>query len=306
MENIGFNDDDIIELMKNKKIASQIGCLSYDAREIVKKLKKNDAFIEIYDGLRLKQKRLFRQYLEQEGIVKKTKRIAVVDAGWKGTIQDNIWKALDGAVEIYGYYIGYLGMAKTQSTNLKNGLIFTKMPVESKYYDIWSFDHTFMERLLTASHPTTQSYEIDEHGIVMPLLKAFDSEVGIYDRLKNLRESIFLKFEKLCEVFENSCYFPEIYEDIFAKEHARTIWLVNRSELRLQKDLLNAQYENFGYNKSGGEHLKQAYTFSNVIKKMKQGAYLNCLRKISGLMIHKQCYFGVKIIYFIRYLKKAK
>ena len=57
--------------------------------------------------------------------------IALVDVGWKGSIQNNIYKSLDGKVSVQGYFLGSLSPTEINRDNLKNGILFSDVPEHS-------------------------------------------------------------------------------------------------------------------------------------------------------------------------------
>lgn len=78
------------------------------------------AFISKYGIL---SRALLLEYLRQKGISEDVRKIAVVDIGWHGTIQDNLCYLLPNC-QINGYYLGLVPYLNPQPENaLKNGYI---------------------------------------------------------------------------------------------------------------------------------------------------------------------------------------
>ena len=86
-------------------------------------MKKSVVFVEIYKKTISKKNELLRQYLKQKGFFD-VASVAIVDVGWRGSIQDNIARCVGGEVEIRGYYCGLNNKARISKGNQKEGLIF--------------------------------------------------------------------------------------------------------------------------------------------------------------------------------------
>lgn len=63
---------------------------------------------------------MLRQYLKQKGFFDAAS-VAIVDVGWKGSIQDNIARCVGGEVEIRGYYCGLNNKARISRVIKKRG-----------------------------------------------------------------------------------------------------------------------------------------------------------------------------------------
>ena len=58
----------------------------------------------------------------------------LVDVGWKGSIQNNIFYALDEQIDVNGYYVGLLSPTDLQPLNSKKesfSVIFPSIPLSS-------------------------------------------------------------------------------------------------------------------------------------------------------------------------------
>ena len=90
----------------------------------VKELFKDERFINYLDRVINNKKTAFLGYLEQKGIdIKLNEKIAIVDIGWRGTIQDNISYLLRSKT-IFGYYLGLEDFLNEQPFNTrKEGFI---------------------------------------------------------------------------------------------------------------------------------------------------------------------------------------
>ena len=117
----------------------------------------NEKFSVIYERKRTEAKQQALKYFAEEGI-QTGDNVAIVDIGWKGTIQDNLYKIFDGEVMITGYYYGLLGDVRMNDGNQKYGLVFSDYPLKSQYFDTFKISYRFLENLLYASHGSCIGY----------------------------------------------------------------------------------------------------------------------------------------------------
>ena len=103
-QNLSFNTKEIKLLEKEIKEDFTKDIIDLKNSNSFKNLINNKNFIKLYDTKRINAKEMFIKYLEQFEKDPKDK-IALVDVGWKGTIQNNIQKILPNK-EIKGYYLG--------------------------------------------------------------------------------------------------------------------------------------------------------------------------------------------------------
>ena len=104
--------------------------------------------MEKYEKAVISEKKEFEQYLESIGIGKDSKNINIVDIGWKGTIQDNLYNYFEENMIINGLYYGIEGDVFTSFHNRKYGLVYSDVPIRSKYFSIYSTNHRMLEHLM--------------------------------------------------------------------------------------------------------------------------------------------------------------
>lgn len=301
--NIGFDEKDI-ELLKSK--------LDLDFRKSIKSLRQskefnslvqNGLFEKMYRNTVTLQKRLFKDYLNQNGIIDDC-IIAVVDVGWKGSIQDNIFNVFEN-LSIYGYYCGLKNQAIVSENNKKFGLMFSEIPFKTNDYDLWSFDSNFLERLLSASHPSTKKYicELDE---VCPVFNKFGSEKNNYEMVKDIQESLLKKHSCIVDkVFGSPFFNKEIYCFLKTK-HINNCSKINANHIKLQYNLLNGQMENFGYQTTANEHIASVLSFNTIIQKLKKNIkLLNDDLKIAHIVCLKGNCF-VPVLFYKNAMRKIK
>ena len=168
----------------NKSIAD------FFASEEFNSIRNDIKFKKLYEEERTRAKINSLKYFEQCGIIAGD-RIAVVDIGWRGTIQDNIFRIFDGNINLCGYYYGLLGNVRTSKENKKRGLVFCDYPMKSEYYETFKISYRFLENLLQASHGSCTGYDNGN-----PVFASFESkEQEMYSVAVKRREPILKMFD---------------------------------------------------------------------------------------------------------------
>ncbi len=82
----------------------------------VKKLFADKKFKDIIQGFINSKKELILEYFKSKGLTSKKKKVAIVDIGWRGTIQDNVCYLLPNTM-IRGYYFALYDFLNKQPDN---------------------------------------------------------------------------------------------------------------------------------------------------------------------------------------------
>jgi len=116
-------------------------------------------FAAYYEAHRNRQRDNLRCYLAGFGVDLLKHPLAVVDCGWKGSIQDFIRRALPPEVRVQGFYIGLIDLG--QDVSAKTGLLFSNIGGLSQNYFIFAENRSLFEVLLCADHGSSIGFE---HG----------------------------------------------------------------------------------------------------------------------------------------------
>lgn len=149
------------ETLKNKfsgfRFASWKDVLKYN--EILNWLKLHESDI---DNFSREQYTLFMKLLNLDATVQ---RIAIIDIGWKGTMQHNLELLLSGELKdivVDGYYLGVTKNAKKKyPSQIMNGFLFHKID-ENK---VFAFSG-LLEGIMTANHGSVKKYMTLDNGTV--------------------------------------------------------------------------------------------------------------------------------------------
>jgi HAD superfamily hydrolase (TIGR01549 family) len=222
-----------------------------------------DAFRDLYEHRRSQQRRNFLAYLTSFGVDYERDGLTIVDVGWKGSIQDNIWHILGGKVKMQGYYAGFLDAAVKQPGNGKQGLLFDNTS-PLPYFNVYNNNRSLFEMMLGASHGSADGYFTDEEFIWLPdnhrreirqriqtadgelMVMALDmpEERALFEaKIKPLQMQMLAESKRLNAAFLRLGWvLPRL--EWFARRHARMVFLPTRQEIEFFESLYHL--ENFG------------------------------------------------------------
>jgi FMN phosphatase YigB (HAD superfamily) len=221
-------------------------------------------FQEDYEELRQTQADNFRCYLDSFHCDFRATGLHLVDVGWKGSIQDNIYHILGGRTTVHGYYIGSLNATELVDNNRKTGLLFENAHGPSPFFNVYNNNRSLFEMLLGASHGSADCYltpaqltakrrpgsltihQTRETGKGPLHLMVLDlpEERDLYVRIiKPIQEHLFKLFVTITSAFlTTECRHPDA--KWFARHHARMVFLPKSEEIDLYQQMYHL--ENFG------------------------------------------------------------
>jgi hypothetical protein len=239
-----------------------------------KELLKDSDFQKLYENKRSMQKKYLQSYINSFGADIEKDGIALVDAGWKGTIQDHIFKVLDRNISIQGFYIGLVTDLMVDDLNFKKGLVFDYQDSD-RYDKVFKENMAIFEVLLGASHGSADSYEKTEDEKIIAVTHQEKEEAFIFDEVVNpIQVVLFEIFQKLSDEFMLSHVSILDMRKEVAKIHARMIYSPTKDEIAFFRQLYH--FENFGI-----------FEFSTFNK-------------------YKTDNFGTRIKYIIKFIKNPK
>ncbi|OAB42993.1 HAD hydrolase-like protein [Paenibacillus glacialis] len=243
LSSLNFEEELIGQVARNLNVDAYEKINDFPLSEQFSRLKGEELFREIYEQTRVEQKNNFLDYIDQFQVDLKQEGMHIVDVGWKGTIQDNIYRILDSNVLVEGYYLGLVASGDIQETNRKQGLLFSVIPCRTPYYNIFNENRALYEILLGASHGSANKYvrnvniEVDTYQTEM--------ERELFDTIISpIQDEIYMYFEELCNLFCKRNVRLEDFIEEFAKVHARMVLFPTKAELNFFNGLYH--YENFG------------------------------------------------------------
>lgn len=254
--------------------------LSLDSHTIIYDFAKSEEFA------RLKENKLFRDTYEEkrnaaieslmgymQPLLSGQEEIVLVDIGWKGTMQDNLYKAFGGR-PIIGLYYGIFAQTGNEGkNNIKEGLVFSQFPERSKYYYTWEFETHLIEQLFAAPHGSTKGY-MNNSGSFQPILDQSEDDKKLYSSVEKYQRYLKAVFEEIHSVMKNNVINDDDFFVIATKAQLRSELCISAEQLQFEKIALSEKTNNFGW-------------FSKIPAKYgKLNKIINMLKSIKG--IHDQ------------------
>jgi len=206
------------------------------------KLLKSSDFKKIFDEQRTLRRSVFWRYLSSLAEDDVPEELVVVDVGWKGTIQDNLFTLLcneptSTVKKVTGYYIGLVAEGAAGPMNAKHGLLFSTNNGRSPRYHVFNENRALFEIILAADHGSAASYAIESDGTAKAIHDEFHEKEMLENLVFPVQRHIFKRFDlMLCA--------PTPTLNQVAKAHARLVFQPTRCEIDWFSSVFHV--ENFG------------------------------------------------------------
>ena len=303
LTNLGFSEESIGKVAEFEYINIDEEIKGFFDSELFEKLLADQRFEDLYNDNLSEHKNLFTRYLSEAGVYDQ-EVFAVVDVGWQATMQENLRKITSKSC--VGFYIGVSAGANGCIDNEKIGLLFSRDIVPTDNIDIWNFDNVFFERILWATHPSTDSYKVIDDKVA-PVFKEYSYEAKSAQLLLPLQSLIEEKFSKIDKLFLDSCLCAEDFYLSFLKIHLATILRVNRAQLKLQKITYANQAQNFGTLNSSQKDFNNTFSKKKIIAKFfKRLGVLKNTELIVRILLNNKLYLLSKVLYRMKYRSLKK
>ncbi len=217
---------------------------------------------DMYEKKRQHQRKYLIDYLDSFGVDFHKEGLNIVDVGWKGSIQDNIFFSLGKEVTVSGYYLGLFQPTNLNESNHKFGLLFSDNPTKTSFFDVYNNNRSLFEMLLTATHGSADGYypkaeakpnESSSYSWVIKhsgkneiCIRTLDSpeERRLYsENIKPIQERILRVCNEINSITAiNDALIPNA--KWFAEQHARMVYKPSKNEIDFFLSLYHL--ENFG------------------------------------------------------------
>jgi hypothetical protein len=189
--------------------------------------------------------------------------VHLVDVGWKGSIQNNLYHALAGTVTVSGCYLGLLTPSGLTAGNRKAGILFHDYPQPSSFVHVYNNNRSLFEMVLGASHGSADGYftreqwslhqrEFARSGSCQPVAGSalsvatidLPEERNLFNqRILPLQQGYLAMAEQMTDAL---VYTQQALPSArwFAEQHARMLFSPSRAELDFFSGLYHL--ENFG------------------------------------------------------------
>ncbi len=263
LQSLNFSKEDTAEIIDRLPFDCEFRLPELAAHPHFKALLMLHDFQKKYENIRSEQSANFRKYVSSFVGDVAQKGMCLVDVGWKGSIQDNIFHVFEGSVNIMGYYIGSYNPTELWSGNTKRGILFENREDESEYFHVYNNNRSLFEMLLGASHGSAERYltedKFNDSQIVTArvyesrivdgesytvLVLDHPEERELFNRAIKPIQDAFLKYfvQLTAKYIEAECTIPS--NKWFSRHHARMVYLPDIGEIEFFEDLYHL--ENFG------------------------------------------------------------
>lgn len=253
---LSFSDDQIKRIIQELTCnENSILCKSPD-NQLWTELMENENFAILYEYNRKRQREAFGKYIRSE--INNLNSFAIVDVGWKGSIQNNIYNYLDEESKIVGLYFGLTMLSERDQQNEKHGLVFAADDKANMDYLVFSFQSWFLESILTGSHPKVSHYEKTEKGVEIRYEE--DSDKKLYELIiKKIREEIINKYKEICVYLNYTHFSAEDFIDTFRLHHFRLTRFYPVFHMKQNYIITEMHSEGFGSIRNITEPQRRAY-----------------------------------------------
>ena len=237
--NLNFSRDEISNISSDLQVDMTH---KIDRNSVVlEKLKSNPCFIKRYKLEKAKDSN-FRNYVTS---LTQDDSIYIVDIGWKGTIQDNIQKALPDK-KVVGYYFGlkYNGY-QSISKNNKFGIMFNDFPHKTPFFDIISRNYEIYEDIFVADHGPVVAYD-NVNGKILPILDEHFKHVKVFEKVNDFQQKLIEGIDILLDAYTRTDSLPYELYDLFLVNSLKKECVFVPKLYNLRNSLREEVVENFG------------------------------------------------------------
>lgn len=261
---LNFTEAQCEVVCKSLGIASE-KCLSNfpESKEFLE-IKEDNGFRELYESLRSSQRDNFNHYIRSFGVNIERDGLFLVDVGWKGSMQENLFKILGGRIQVSGYYIGLLSSSISHPLIQKTGILFNEIPAPDQFFSVYNNNRSLFEMMLGASHGSAEGYFLSQEEVEQRdngclhsqrVLAGQSEEIFVAVAETKQEEQLFGQViqplqEQIRDMFcrINQCLLSSFNEtppeDWFAGQHGRMVFLPKKQEVDFFESLYHL--ENFG------------------------------------------------------------
>lgn len=212
-------------------------------------LLKHPSFRSLYETERIARSNAFGTYVAGFTDGRVPEHLHVVDVGWKGSIQDNLFNWLRNrygeAAGVSGYYIGLVASGSAGVMNIKSGLLFSCVGgLPTPGYFVFNENRSLFEVLLHANHGSAQRYIEVGDGEVVVVEDTFDEGPMIEAFVEPVAQRILVAFTRIAEMLSSANPSDRQLLEFAVECHARLVFSPSQQEIDWIRSL--SHVENFG------------------------------------------------------------
>lgn len=246
---LNITESEAREVCQNASVAYDRRIANFNQSDQFHAILQTQSFRLLYESKRTDQRHLFLEYLTSFNVDFSKNGLHIVDVGWKGSIQDNLFNIFERKIPINGYYIGLLYPTNLTPMNQKHGVLFSNHPQKTDFYDVYRSNTSLFEIALGATHGSADQYikftdpKRLETAVQVALVDLPEERKLYREKIQPIQAHIASVFQQINQM---ACVrHMQLPGDRWhAKQHARMIFRPTRKEKKFFKDLYHL--ENFG------------------------------------------------------------
>lgn len=232
LRNLGLENNTEIRKEFNDLLQDEEEIEDFPESEQYKRILSSTVFQRVCKKVATEQRTLFIKYLDDMNIDYRKSGLYLVDIGYSGTSQNNIFRIFNEKINIHGYYmICYDDRPERNefALNTKKGIVFDVKNNEKR--NAFTYNSAVIEMLLLASHCGVDGYKLDEN-CVMPVFHNNNQEIQCYERIiSHVQANILQKFTRLMNGIEKGMLDENSYYNIFLKRYTQFIFNPRKEEM---------------------------------------------------------------------------
>lgn len=219
--------------------------------EIFIRLKQNTTFITHYEKYRTKQRKAFSEYLESFDVAFEKEGVHLVDVGWGGTMQENLYRYWNKKIPVTGYYLGLKEVYTIEPGTKRYGLNFSIYPSRNHADDVLMANGQLYEQLLAAPHGSTIGYTT-ENSKPDAIYFHEENEKQVFEKLiRPVQQFMFEQFSVAFEKLRPIDYEQDTAQKYLTDMALRSGILGKKKNAMFIDQLSRGFYQNVGQNKVG-------------------------------------------------------
>lgn len=215
--------------------------------KVFARLLASKGFETVYERERTARSSALSTYLASFYAGSLPRHLDIVDVGWKGSIQDNLFnwmrRTVEPNVSIHGHYVGLVGQGLEHANNIKEGILFSSVPRPTPGFHIFNENRSLLEMMLPANHGGPRAYEIVGNQVCV-VHDPFDEKELIETLITPTVNTMFDRFRLLAESNAGKIIADKQLLAEASRHHARMVFKPTPDEIQWMASVSHA--ENFG------------------------------------------------------------
>ncbi|MGB7393871.1 MAG: HAD hydrolase-like protein [Pricia sp.] len=243
--------DVIIDDLRHLGEVSQDPDSNFFESETMSRLRQNETFADQYEKHRTTQKRAFEAYLDSFGVDLDAEGLHLVDVGWGGTMQENLYHYLGRKIPVTGYYLGLKEIYNILPDTKRYGLNFSVYPSRDFSDEVLMANGQLYEQLLSAPHGSTLRYTLEDPESFAVTYHKEQEKQAYENWVRPVQEYMFDRFKDIFESLRPIDYSQDTAQDYLVDMALRTGILGNKKHIQFVDNLSKGFYQNVGQNQVG-------------------------------------------------------